>query len=142
MIRSKRVSKRTISSYLESLNLDRHCGVLNIQTGLHCMRSLMCKSHSIASKLSVKGRSDSFHALLAELEKAKAKSKKSYVHSEFDDSMKKQENLRVKKDPMKLIEEMKRYDTVLNECTVQYKVKFFEYGRFSLFKDAIFNGNI
>jgi hypothetical protein len=50
---------------LGAVNLDRHCGVLIAPSGAPCMRSISCKSHSLASKRAVIGRSKPFDELLA-----------------------------------------------------------------------------
>ena len=47
------------------LDLDRHCGVIIMPSGIACTRSLTCKSHSMASKRSVAGRSVDFDFLLS-----------------------------------------------------------------------------
>lgn len=46
------------------LDFDRHCGVLTDQ-GVHCIRALTCKSHSMSAKRAVVGRSMEFDKLLA-----------------------------------------------------------------------------
>jgi len=46
--------------------LDTLCGVLNVQTGMMCRRSLTCKLHSESSKRAVAGRRRPFEVLLQE----------------------------------------------------------------------------
>jgi len=46
--------------------LTRHCGVIIGSSGIPCMRSLTCKSHSVASKKAVKNRPKDFDVLLNE----------------------------------------------------------------------------
>lgn len=48
------------------MDLDKHCGVIIAPSGVPCMRSLVCKSHSLASKRAVIGRSREFDILLKE----------------------------------------------------------------------------
>ncbi len=50
----------------QRLDLDRNCGVIISSTGLPCLRSLTCKSHSLTSKRKVQGRSKPFDMLLRE----------------------------------------------------------------------------
>ncbi|KAJ1763174.1 SAGA complex subunit Sgf73 [Coemansia sp. RSA 353] len=45
------------------LDLDRQCGVV-VEAGSACTRSLTCKTHSMAMKRAVRGRSNMFDALL------------------------------------------------------------------------------
>ncbi|KAG5309231.1 AT7L2 protein, partial [Acromyrmex insinuator] len=45
---------------------DRHCGVLNEETGKPCTRSLTCKAHTVSLRRTVVGRSKTFDKLLAE----------------------------------------------------------------------------
>ena len=49
--------------------MDKHCGVQN-EKGLPCSRSLTCKTHPMAAKRSVAGRSQSYDMLLYEWNKA------------------------------------------------------------------------
>ena len=51
---------------LENLDLNKHCGVIIGPSGVPCMRSLTCKSHSMASKRAVKNRIKDFDVLLNE----------------------------------------------------------------------------
>lgn len=51
---------------VEQLDLDRHCGVIIAPSGAPCMRSLTCKSHSMISKMAIKGRSKDFQSLLSD----------------------------------------------------------------------------
>lgn len=46
--------------------MNKHCGVIIGPSGIPCMRSLTCKSHSMASKRSVKNRIKDFDVLLNE----------------------------------------------------------------------------
>lgn len=48
------------------MDLNKHCGVIIGPSGVPCMRSLTCKSHSMASKRSVKNRIKDFDVLLNE----------------------------------------------------------------------------
>lgn len=48
------------------MDLSKHCGVIIGPSGIPCMRSLTCKSHSMASKRSVKDRVKDFDVLLNE----------------------------------------------------------------------------
>ncbi|KAI4478638.1 hypothetical protein M0804_011666 [Polistes exclamans] len=50
---------------------DRHCGVLNEETGKPCTRSLTCKAHTVSLRRTVIGRSKTFDKLLAEHRAAK-----------------------------------------------------------------------
>lgn len=50
----------------EQLDLQKHCGVTISPSGLPCLRSLACKSHSLASKRAVVGRAVDFDILLEE----------------------------------------------------------------------------
>ncbi|XP_015173637.1 PREDICTED: ataxin-7-like protein 1 [Polistes dominula] len=50
---------------------DRHCGVLNEETGKPCTRSLTCKAHTVSLRRTVIGRSKTFDKLLAEYRAAK-----------------------------------------------------------------------
>lgn len=50
--------------FLENLDLSKHCGVIIGPSGVPCMRSLTCKSHSMASKRAVKNRIKDFDVLL------------------------------------------------------------------------------
>ncbi|KYN08299.1 PREDICTED: ataxin-7-like protein 1 [Cyphomyrmex costatus] len=50
---------------------DRHCGVLNEETGKPCTRSLTCKAHTVSLRRTVVGRSKTFDKLLAEHRAAK-----------------------------------------------------------------------
>lgn len=54
----------------ENLDLQKHCGVTIAPSGLPCLRSLACKSHSLASKRAVIGRLRDFDSLLADYNKA------------------------------------------------------------------------
>lgn len=51
---------------IENLDLSKHCGVIIGPSGVPCMRSLTCKSHSMASKRAVKNRIKDFDVLLNE----------------------------------------------------------------------------
>ena len=51
---------------LEALDLSKHCGVIIGPSGVPCMRSLTCKSHSMSSKRAIKNRPKDFDILLAE----------------------------------------------------------------------------
>ncbi|KAI8351083.1 SCA7, zinc-binding domain-containing protein [Mortierella sp. GBAus27b] len=46
------------------LDLDKQCGVIMIQGGPPCARSLTCKSHSMSAKRAVEGRSRPYDVLL------------------------------------------------------------------------------
>lgn len=46
--------------------MSKHCGVIIGPSGVPCMRSLTCKSHSMASKRAVKNRIKDFDVLLNE----------------------------------------------------------------------------
>lgn len=48
-----------------AVDLGRHCGVIIQSSGLSCTRSLICKSHSLASKRAVTGRPADFDELYA-----------------------------------------------------------------------------
>lgn len=50
----------------QRLDLDKNCGVIISSTGLPCLRSLTCKSHSLTSKRKVEGRSKPLDELLRE----------------------------------------------------------------------------
>ncbi|KAF0451019.1 SCA7-domain-containing protein [Gigaspora margarita] len=50
------------------IDLDRQCGVIE-HTGTQCSRSLTCKSHSMALKRAVQGRSQPFNTLLSQYPK-------------------------------------------------------------------------
>ncbi|CAG7721390.1 unnamed protein product [Allacma fusca] len=50
---------------------DIHCGVSNGDSGIPCTRSLTCKTHSMALRRAVPGRSQNFDQLLAEHKKAR-----------------------------------------------------------------------
>lgn len=56
--------------FVENLDLNKHCGVTIAPSGLPCLRSLACKSHSLASKRAVIGRDRDFDALLGDYMKA------------------------------------------------------------------------
>lgn len=57
--------RNIITDTLEHLlDLDRHCAVIISPSGVPCMRSLSCKSHSQTSKMAIKGRSRPFTELL------------------------------------------------------------------------------
>jgi len=49
--------------------LDKQCGVIAPPNNTPCTRSLTCKSHSMASKRGVMGRSQSYDILLAQYQK-------------------------------------------------------------------------
>ncbi|CAG8506235.1 3239_t:CDS:2, partial [Dentiscutata heterogama] len=50
------------------IDLDKQCGVIE-HTGMQCSRSLTCKSHSMALKRAVQGRSQPFNTLLSQYPK-------------------------------------------------------------------------
>lgn len=50
----------------QKLDLEKNCGVIISSTGLPCLRSLTCKSHSLTSKRKVQGRLKPFDELLRE----------------------------------------------------------------------------
>ena len=52
--------------FSENLDLSKHCGVIIGPSGIPCMRSLTCKSHSMASKRAIKYRLKDFDVLLNE----------------------------------------------------------------------------
>jgi SAGA-associated factor 73 len=54
------------SNQKQRLDYDKNCGVIISSTGLPCLRSLTCKSHSLTSKRKVEGRSKPFDDLLRE----------------------------------------------------------------------------
>lgn len=54
------------NSQKQRLDLDKNCGVIISSTGLPCLRSLTCKSHSLTSKRKVEGRSKPLDELLRE----------------------------------------------------------------------------
>lgn len=59
------IVKETSRQHLKQrLDPDKNCGVIISSSGLPCMRSLTCKSHSLTSKRKVQGRSKPFDALL------------------------------------------------------------------------------
>ena len=58
-----------LSALPTDADVDKHCGVLN-EKGLPCCRSLTCKTHPMAAKRSVPGRSQSYDILLYEWNKA------------------------------------------------------------------------
>lgn len=45
---------------------NKHCGVILIDTGKHCTRTLTCKSHALSLRRQVSGRSADFDKLLAD----------------------------------------------------------------------------
>ncbi|CAG8476440.1 8393_t:CDS:2 [Scutellospora calospora] len=51
------------------IDLDKQCGVVEQLTGMQCSRSLTCKSHSMALKRAVQGRSQPFNTLLSQYPK-------------------------------------------------------------------------
>lgn len=57
-----------------AFNPDQHCGVVS-EDALPCTRSLTCKTHSIALRRSVPGRSHQFDSLLATHKKARDEEK-------------------------------------------------------------------
>ena len=57
---------RLLILFIENLDLSKHCGVIIGPSGVPCMRSLTCKSHSMASKRAVKNRIKDFDVLLNE----------------------------------------------------------------------------
>ena len=61
---------------------DVHCGVINVDTGEQCTRSLTCKTHSMALRRAVVGRSQNFDQLLAEHKKARDAEKAAKIASE------------------------------------------------------------
>lgn len=60
------MDRALLTSTIDTLDLDRHCGVIIAPSGVPCMRSVTCKSHSLASKRAVIGRSRDFDTLLAQ----------------------------------------------------------------------------
>ena len=54
------------SCVIETLDLSKHCGVIIGPSGIPCMRSLTCKSHSMASKRAITGRAKDFDKLLCD----------------------------------------------------------------------------
>ncbi|CAG8819985.1 10499_t:CDS:2, partial [Racocetra persica] len=59
--------KRSVTSE-GPIDLDKQCGVVE-HTGMQCSRSLTCKSHSMALKRAVQGRSQPFNTLLSQYPK-------------------------------------------------------------------------
>ncbi|CAG8536638.1 13100_t:CDS:2, partial [Cetraspora pellucida] len=59
--------KRSVTSE-GPIDLDKQCGVVE-HTGTQCSRSLTCKSHSMALKRAVQGRSQPFNTLLSQYPK-------------------------------------------------------------------------
>ncbi|CAG8821972.1 7083_t:CDS:2, partial [Gigaspora margarita] len=64
---SNKKRKRSVTSE-GPIDLDRQCGVIE-HTGTQCSRSLTCKSHSMALKRAVQGRSQPFNTLLSQYPK-------------------------------------------------------------------------
>ncbi|KAI8998387.1 SCA7, zinc-binding domain-containing protein [Gaertneriomyces semiglobifer] len=57
----------------QPLDLDRQCGVMSDKTGLPCARSITCKIHPVNQKRAVQGRSQTYDALILELQRKKRK---------------------------------------------------------------------
>ncbi|CAG8570051.1 16271_t:CDS:2, partial [Dentiscutata erythropus] len=64
---SNKKRKRSVTSE-GPIDLDKQCGVIE-HTGTQCSRSLTCKSHSMALKRAVQGRSQPFNTLLSQYQK-------------------------------------------------------------------------
>mgnify|MGYP002783660291 FL=1 len=68
-----KIKEQAKATQKQKLDLDKNCGVIISSTGLPCLRSLTCKSHSLTSKRKVLGRSRPFDELLKEKNAAMAK---------------------------------------------------------------------
>ncbi len=63
--RNKRSKGKNRSTKNVEFDPDKHCGVL-LDENRHCLRSLTCKTHAVALRRAVEGRSKEFDKLLAE----------------------------------------------------------------------------
>lgn len=79
--RDKDEPRKIIPLKDRDFNPDKHCGVCVPGTILPCKRSLTCKTHSVALRRAVSGRSQSFDALLAAHKLAKSEEKGSIVQN-------------------------------------------------------------
>ncbi|CAG8445993.1 4269_t:CDS:2 [Acaulospora colombiana] len=61
--------KKTTGRNKGPVDLDKHCGVIAPPSNTPCTRSLTCKSHSVALKRAVQGRSQLYDLLLAQYQK-------------------------------------------------------------------------
>ncbi|CAL8114870.1 unnamed protein product [Orchesella dallaii] len=73
--REKDEPRKIIPLKDRDFNPDKHCGVCTTSNNLPCKRSLTCKTHSVALRRAVGGRSQSFDALLAAHKLAKTEEK-------------------------------------------------------------------
>lgn len=73
--RDKDEPRKIIPLKDRDFNPDKHCGVVVSGSSFPCKRSLTCKTHSVASRRAVVGRSQSFDALLAAHKLAKSEEK-------------------------------------------------------------------
>jgi len=65
----KEKEKKKTARHKGPIDLDKQCGVIAPPNNTPCTRSLTCKSHSMASKRGVMGRSQSYDILLAQYQK-------------------------------------------------------------------------
>ncbi|GAA97586.1 uncharacterized protein L969DRAFT_87672 [Mixia osmundae IAM 14324] len=62
-------SSTSLAPKSKVFDINRHCGVIN-DKNTPCCRSLTCKTHSMGAKRAVRGRRDTFDALLLEWQRA------------------------------------------------------------------------
>ncbi|GES89177.1 SCA7-domain-containing protein [Rhizophagus clarus] len=67
--KKEKEKRKTTGRHKGPIDLDKQCGVLVPPNVTACSRSLTCKSHSMALKRSVKGRSQAYDILLAQYQK-------------------------------------------------------------------------
>jgi len=67
--KKEKEKKKTTGRHKGPIDLDKQCGVIVPPNNTPCTRSLTCKSHSMASKRAVVGRSQSYDILLAQYQK-------------------------------------------------------------------------
>jgi hypothetical protein len=72
--KSKNEPRKVIPLKERSFNPNEHCGVTNAE-GHQCKRSLTCKTHSMALRRAVPGRSQPFDNLLASHKKTRDEAK-------------------------------------------------------------------
>ncbi|EXX69694.1 Sgf73p [Rhizophagus irregularis DAOM 197198w] len=67
--KKEKEKKKTTGRHKGPIDLDKQCGVIVPPNNTPCTRSLTCKSHSMALKRGVLGRSQSYDILLAQYQK-------------------------------------------------------------------------
>ncbi|RIA92610.1 SCA7, zinc-binding domain-containing protein [Glomus cerebriforme] len=68
-VKKEKEKKKGTGRHKGPIDLDKQCGVVAPPNNTPCTRSLTCKSHSMASKRGVLGRSQSYDILLAQYQK-------------------------------------------------------------------------